>query len=203
MTKKNEVEALLFSSGRAIEIEDIARICRSDTDEIKKSLDELKKYYDTNKKPLLLVQDGTAWRLTVREAYSHIVEKVVAEAELTKTLMETLAVIAWKAPMLQSELIKVRTNKAYEHVAELLESGFLSKKRHGRSYMLNLSPKFFDYFDLKGKEDLLKKMKQSTPKPGGGTQETTSIDETKAAVAKLFEAMITKAPDKDNENPSS
>ena len=194
MSRKNEVEALLFSSGRAMEINDIARICRADADEIKKSLEELRKEYDDNQKPLLLVQDGTKWKLTVRESYSHIAEKVVSEVELSKTLIETLAIIAWKAPILQSGVIKMRTNKAYDHIKALEDSGFISKKKHGRSFMLNLGQKFYDYFDLKGKDAILKTLGSGIQEAKKAQPETKSddIEDTKAAVAKLFEAMNNK-----------
>ena len=194
MSNKNEVEALLFSSARAMSLDEIARICRADAKEVEKSLNELREEYEQNKRPLLLIQDGTKWRLTVREGYSHIVDKVVTQAELTKTLIETLAVIAWKAPVLQSDVIKVRTNKAYEHIAELVESGFISKKRHGRSYMLGLAQKFYDYFDLRGKEEFLKKLKPQQPGQAAKATDLGNIEETKVAIAKLFEAVSTGKP---------
>jgi chromosome segregation and condensation protein ScpB len=61
---------------------------------------------------------------------------------------------------LQSDVIKTRTNKAYDHIKELVDSGFLIKQKHGRSYMLKLSKKFFDYFDLKDKENIKERFKE-------------------------------------------
>ena len=37
--------------------------------------------------------------------------------------------------------------------------GFITKKRYGKSYMLRLAQHFFDYFDLKGKEDIQERFK--------------------------------------------
>jgi len=55
---------------------------------------------------------------------------------------------------MQSDVIRIRTNKAYDHIGELEKMGFLSKERHGRSYILKLSQKFYDYFDLRNDVDV-------------------------------------------------
>ena len=58
-----------------------------------------------------------------------MVRKIVTETELTRSVMETLAVIAFKYPILQSDLIKLRTNKAYDHLVELEKSGYISRQK--------------------------------------------------------------------------
>ena len=68
--------------------------------------------------------------------------------------METLSVIAWKNPALQSDIIKIRTNKAYKHIGELEEAGFIESIKHGRTKLLKLTKKFYDYFDLEGDKDI-------------------------------------------------
>ena len=51
-------------------------------------------------------------------------------------------------------MIHIRTNKAYDHLKELEQLGFISRKKHGRTNLIKLSEKFFKYFDLP--EDKLK-----------------------------------------------
>jgi DNA-binding PadR family transcriptional regulator len=75
-------------------------------------------------------------------------EIIVTETELSKTIMETLAVIAFKYPIKQSDLIKIRTNKAYDHLKELEGLGYISRQKHGRTNLIKLTDKFFEYFDL-------------------------------------------------------
>ncbi|MBU4493616.1 MAG: SMC-Scp complex subunit ScpB, partial [Nanoarchaeota archaeon] len=156
---KKQAEAVLFAAGNRIEIGEIARLCRTDVNSLKKALKELKKDYDEKNSSLMIYEEGNFWKLTVREAYMDIVQQINPHTELDKTTIETLAVIAWKAPILQSDVIKTRTNKAYDHIKELVDSGFLIKQRHGRSYMLKLSQKFFEYFDLKDKKDIKERFK--------------------------------------------
>ena len=68
-----------------------------------------------------------------------------------------------KEPIRQSYLKELRSN-AYEHVTELLEKGFISrtKDKNGRSYNLKTTPKFAEYFKLKGDAKTLAKLLDTT-----------------------------------------
>jgi len=147
---RNQVEALLFSSGRAMTVEDISNVMNIEKKEIKKALKELKDHYDSLDSSLMVTQEGDSWKLNIREKHVSLVTKIVADTELRKTVLETLSVIAWKSPVLQSEVIKIRTNKAYDHIRELVEADFITKEKEGRSYRLRISEKFFEYFDVSG-----------------------------------------------------
>ena len=152
---KARVEAILFSFGKSISIQDIARLARiTQLLEIELCLNELKSEYDARHSPLMIYSQGDFWKVGVREQYLAFVKKIVAQTELSKTVMETLSIIAWKSPVLQSEVIDLRTNKAYDHIDALEQAGFLVKEKHGRSYLLKLTQKFFDYFDIKDENEL-------------------------------------------------
>lgn len=152
---RNKVEALLFAVGKHIDIEEICRITEaSSKDEVSKALNEIKQDYDKRESPIMVVSEGNAWKLTVREKFLGMVKHLVAETELSKTILETLAVITWKNPVKQSEVIKIRTNKAYDHVQELEELGFISRTKHGRTMLIKLTDKFYNYFELTGDADI-------------------------------------------------
>ncbi len=145
---KNKLEALLFSSGRKMGIEELSKLSNANPADIQNSLTELKKEYDEKDSSVMLVNEGNSWKLTVREQFLQLVQKIVTETELSKTVTETLAVIAFKYPIKQSDLIKIRTNKAYDHLKELQEMGYITRQKHGRTYLIKLTQKFFEYFDL-------------------------------------------------------
>lgn len=145
---KDDIEALLFSSGRKMGIEEFAQITKCRIDDIKAALVTLKVEYDEKNSSLMLVNEGDSWKLSVREPFLPLVRKIVTETELSKTILETLAVIAFKYPIKQSDLIKVRTNKAYGHLKELEEIGYITRQKHGRTNLIKLTQKFFEYFDL-------------------------------------------------------
>ena len=88
------------------------------------------------------------WKLTTKDDHHNVVRKIVSETELTKSQLETLAVIAFKYPIKQSDLIRIRTNKAYDHLSELEKTGFITRQKYGRSKLIRLTDKFFEYFDL-------------------------------------------------------
>ncbi len=150
---KNKVEALLFSSARRMNIEEISELSGiKDIEAIKKSLNELKMDYSSRGGSVALIEDGNHWKLNVKDHYLPIVQKIVSRTELDKPLMETLAVIAWKYPILQSEVIRIRHNKAYDHLKQLDEIGFISRNKFGRTRKITLTEKFFEYFDLPSEE---------------------------------------------------
>src|SRR5574342_733894 len=145
---KRMVEAILFAAARKLELEEIASLCKRSPEDVLAILTDLKTQLDSSESPTMLLQDGTAWKLTVREKYVGMIKKVVTKTELPKGILQTLAVVAYKVPVLQSKVIKVRTNKAYDHLAQLENSGFITREKQGRSKLIKLTPKFFEYFDI-------------------------------------------------------
>lgn len=154
---RKQLEAVLFAAGRKMPVEELAKLCRTTPSVAQQQLQELKSEYENKDSSLLLIDEADGWKLTVREQYAPVVQKIVAETELTRTMIETLAVIAWKAPVLQSNVIRIRTNKAYDHIAALEKSGFISREKHGRSQMIKLTDRFFKYFDVKTPEEVKEK----------------------------------------------
>jgi segregation and condensation protein B len=146
---KKEVEAILFSAGRAVLIQEFQLLLNlKNPGMIRETIKELKEEYVGRDSPLMIVEEGEGWKLTVKEKYLQVVQRINPHTELSKTVLETLSVIAWKQPALQSDVIRIRTNKAYDHIAELERLGFVAKDKFGRSFTLKVTQKFLDYFDL-------------------------------------------------------
>lgn len=146
---KNRLESILFSSGKPMHTDELARITKErDMARIQSALLELKKDLEEKKSSIMLVQDGNEWKLTIREQYIPFVRKVVTTTELPRTILETLAIVAYKSPAMQSQIIKIRTNKAYRHLDFLEEKGYITREKKGRSKLIRLTQKFYDYFDL-------------------------------------------------------
>ncbi len=160
MDRQKAVEAVLFSVGKKIPAREVARLVGCSEGEAVMHLTALGEEYQQRDSPLVVLNEGTAWKMTVREKYIGIAQALIPETELTKSVLETLAVIAWKAPILQSEIVEMRSTKAYEHISLLEEQGFVTKERSGRSFKLTLSRKFYDYFDLRGPEEVKERFNQ-------------------------------------------
>jgi segregation and condensation protein B len=154
MEDRKKIEAVLFAIGDKIEAEEISRLTRLDSGIVNSELHKLKEEYAQSGSTFILLNEGTKWKLTVREDYMPIVQKIVPKTELSRPVLETLAVIAWKSPVLQSDIINIRSSKGYDHISELESVGFITKQKYGRSFMLRLSQQFFEYFDVKGKDQI-------------------------------------------------
>ena len=75
---------------------------------------------------------------------------MIGSSEFSKTEQETLAVIAYKQPIKQSVIIKIRGNKAYEHIRNFAQLNLIKAKKLGRTKELTLSEEFYDYFHVQG-----------------------------------------------------
>jgi segregation and condensation protein B len=200
---KNQLEALLFASGRFMSVDILMSLTgASNKQVINNNMAKLKQEYDSRGSPMMIIEEKDGWKLTVREEYLPMVRKIISETELPKTMLETLAVIAWKAPVLQSEVVDIRHNKAYDHIAELEELGFIKKEMKGRSYLIMLTEKFFEYFDIEGAKDIREVLAKVV---GKGPQ--SKVEDFKAVSAGIVPQEPEKKdeykPDSPKERPTS
>lgn len=153
-SREGEVEAILFASGRFMNGSQIAELLECYQEDIQKAVSKLNKRYEESGSSLNILEESEAYKLHVRDEYLELVSKVVSDTELSGPVLETLAVIAWRSPVLQSNVVEIRGSNAYDHIKEVLERGFITRDPEGRSYMLRITEKFFEYFDIEGREDI-------------------------------------------------
>ncbi len=165
---KSRIEAVLFTTAKVLQIKDIAEILgEEDLDVVEDAMLDLIMDY-SSRDSALEIDDENGYILQVKNEHMDIVEKL-CPVELSKPVLKTLTVIALKEPIRQAELKLYRSN-AYEHINELVEKGLVSKTRdkNGRSFNVSTTPKFAEYFKLKGdlrslmKQDLAQLLKNST-----------------------------------------
>ena len=149
-TKK--VEAVLFAVGKEISVERLACLCSLDIPLTEQILTQLEQDYQQRDHSLKLTKKENGWKLTVKDEFVPLVSNLVSSTELERPLMETLAVIAWRYPIIQSEVVKLRNASAYDHMRQLEEMGYIQKEKFGRTYKLKLTKRFFEYFDLPSEE---------------------------------------------------
>ena len=146
---KNRIEAVLFTVGRAITFEELASLCNlGSVGAVRDALNELPEDYEKRDTSLKLTVDNNVASLNIKKDYMYLTTKLLNDSELDKATQETLALIAYKKPALQSDMIKMRGNGAYDHIKKLKELEFVISEKKGRTRLLKLTPKFFDYFDV-------------------------------------------------------
>jgi len=152
---KRDIEALLFSSGRAMSPESLSTILDANEEHVLRALKELYDEYKERETALMIFEEAGSWKMLVRDAHIPVVQRVVADTELSRPTMQTLAVVAYHHPkILQSEVIHARGSGAYDHIKELETAGFIARTPEGRSFNIKLTEKFFEYFDVEGADDI-------------------------------------------------
>ena len=161
MTLKSRVEAVLFITGRAVQVNEIAEILGESEEIIEEALLELMFDYSA-REGALEVDDTDGYIIQVKLEHMDIVEKL-CPIDISNATLKTLLVIALKQPIRQALLKDLRGSTAYDHVSELVEKGLVSRKKdsNGRSYNLKTTPKFTEYFKIKGNFEMLSKLEMN------------------------------------------
>lgn len=149
-----KIEALLFASGKYLTEEQLISLSGISKNKIKKTLKDLQDNYAKINTSLAIYNEADAWKLNVKEEFTDIIREVVSDAEMPRAVMETLAIIAYKSPVLQSEIKDIRGTSVYDHIPLLETKGFITREKHGRSYKIKLTNKFHEYFDIDGDSKL-------------------------------------------------
>ena len=141
------IEAVLYLKGRPISKKALAEITNSDINSVNNSIYELKQKYTNSKSAIELNELNNSFSLELKSSLNEYLEDLLP-SELKTSELRTLATIAIKKKILQSDLIVLRGSGAYDHIKELLNKNFIIKRKQkeGRSYWLSLSEKFFQTF---------------------------------------------------------
>lgn len=148
-----KIEAALFLSGKFLNLEDLVMLTDINPLMIKELLNKLIEKYNKEDSAIEIVSKENMWKMDVCKEYVHMINKLATgSSEFSKTEQETLAVIAYKQPVKQSVVVKIRGNKAYEHIRHFIEIGLVKAKKLGHTKELKLSDDFFEYFHLQDKK---------------------------------------------------
>jgi len=155
---KSRIEAVLFITARAVSLDEIATILDEESEKIEEAILELIMDY-ASRDGALEIDDENGYIIQVKEEHMDLVE-LLCPVDLKPATLRTLSVIALKEPLRQTALIELRGSTAYDHIKELVEKGLISKTRdkNGRSFNLKTTPKFKEYFKLKGDTRYLAKI---------------------------------------------
>jgi segregation and condensation protein B len=191
---EKRVESILFAVGKEITSERIASLCSLDLSRVEELMGSLTEYYKSTDGSLQIIRKDNGWKLTVKDEFVPLVSSLVSNTELDRPLMETLAIIAWRYPIIQSDIIKLRGSGAYEHMRLLEEQGFIAKEKSGRTFKVKLTQKFFEYFDLPSEEAKQAFLKQVPPEV---LQEAEAVNKEADEVERLLEKEKTELVAKD------
>lgn len=144
-----KIEAILYLKGQPLSIAEIAEYAGCDRAAAEDGLIELMDDYAHRESALEVVETGSGYSLQLHSGFQDLVQTLIP-VELGLGALRTLAAIALHHPITQTELVNLRGSGAYQHVQELVELGFVRKRRQVdcRSSLLHVTEKFNQYFQL-------------------------------------------------------
>lgn len=148
MNPRAIVEAALFSAGKALTPEELARTTRLEPEVIRGHLRALAREYTKRESAIEVAQIGTKWTMQIRSEFAERT-RTFAAPEIDRDLLKTAALVAYHQPLLQSDLFDMIGSKVYEHTKALEELGLVNRKPSGRSLALTTTRYFAEFFGLK------------------------------------------------------
>ena len=154
LSQSARLEAILYLKGRPVSLSELASLSGLGPEEAELALITLMADYAHRDTALEIFQDGQTYSLQLRQGLNDLVQ-VLLPVDLSTAALRTLATIALKKRILQSDLVELRGSGAYDHIKELIAQNFIERKRQsdGRSYWLTLSEKFHRTFALDQRGD--------------------------------------------------
>lgn len=158
---KGKIEAILFVSGEAVAVRDLAKALQISEQTAKKALSELSDEYDYQQRGFLLKRFGDKVQLATRPLYSTDVIRLlqpVQQQSLSQAAMETLAVVAYKQPVTRAEVEQIRGVKCDYSLQSLILKGMIEetgrKDTIGRPILYGTTDKFLSHFGIESLECL-------------------------------------------------
>mgnify|MGYP003393998912 FL=1 len=156
------IEALIFVSGEPITLNRIRDVIEGvDKKTLERLASELKDEFNNEYRGLQLVEIANGYQLTTRSEYANWIKKlnkIKVSTKLSKPAMETLAIIAYKQPIIKPEVEKIRGVDSGGVIKTLLERKLIKIIGRmdivGKPMMYGTTPEFLQYFGLKDLTDL-------------------------------------------------
>lgn len=156
----NIIEGIAFASGEAVPVKYIVEKLGCSVAEVNAAISKLKEKYTEESGIQLLTFNGKI-QFASNPAYKQEISDVLAkikEKELTKTILECIALIAYKQPVTKGELEELRGVNCDYAVHTLLELGMIEpcgrKDAVGKPILYATTDVFLKRFGLNSVDDL-------------------------------------------------
>jgi len=142
---KKLLEAALFMSTKPLDLNDLGKIAGINSlGYLKDLLETLKREYEDHGIEIVKTPEG--WHMQVRQDLLSKVSHLTPYSDIPEGCKRTLALIVYKEPAKQAELIKIQGNKAYTYIKYLEKRGLVKTEKRGHSKLLSVTREFENYF---------------------------------------------------------
>jgi len=147
--KKAKLEAALYLAEEPVTRKEIADIMNlGSIGYVDMLIQEFEEMLEEQHRGLEIIQTEQGYELKVKKTHIEDVSHLAPHQDLNNGEIRTLSLIAYNSPIEQANIIEIRGNRAYQHVKELVNRGFVEKEKDGRTSILDVTDFFLDYFDI-------------------------------------------------------
>ena len=156
------LEALLFSTHHPLTTGRLAELLELDTAKpLRKAIKALNTQYEQSGRAFRIEQVAGGYQMLTLPEYGEYLKRLhqkEADAKLTKSALETLAIIAYKQPILRAEIEAIRGVACGETVRSLMEKHLVKisgrAELPGRPILYGTTKRFLEIFGLNSLKDL-------------------------------------------------
>ena len=153
---KNVIEALLFTAQDSVSVNEIQRVVEQFPPEvIRETILNLREEYDSNGRGLCIAEIAGGFQMCTKAEFSPILRKfhqVESSEKLSRPALETLAIIAYRQPVVRSEVESIRGVDVGGVLRTLVEKNLIRvtgrKKTPGGPLIYGTTEEFLRYFGL-------------------------------------------------------
>lgn len=151
---KSIVEACLFAAGKPVKIDELSSLVGTRSLEyVEKLVEYLSREYEERDSAIEVVRvldDSFAMQLKT-DVYNRV-QDFSPRSELSSAILRTLALIAYKQPVKQSEIAKIIGTQSYDYIRKLIDRNFVTSEPSGRTKILRTTKTFAEYFGFETDE---------------------------------------------------
>ena len=155
------LESLFFAVGEdGLSIEELESILEIDEKKLNEELDILKKLYEKEDRGITLKLLGNKYKLVTKAQNKEYIKKLTEEVSntLSKSALETLAIIAYNEPITRIAVDEIRGVKSESAITRLVERGLIKDVGRlevpGRPILYGTTDEFLRQFGLKTIKEL-------------------------------------------------
>ena len=152
------LETILFVRAEPTDIALLVKLTKHTKDEVGAALGELREVYA--ERGIVLLEKDNVWQFATHPANASYIEDLIKSEftqELSRSGLETLAVIAYKGPISRIEIEYLRGVNSSFTVRNLLMRGLIERienQKDARSYLYRVTFDFLKHFGLTSMEQL-------------------------------------------------
>ncbi|PTM58631.1 SMC-Scp complex subunit ScpB [Desmospora activa] len=156
------IEGLLFAAGEeGLKPKEIAQILQLDTREARRLLKEMAVEWKEAGRGIQIVEVAQVFQLTTLPEHRTYFEKLAespSRSQLSRSTLETLAIIAYRQPIIRVDVEEIRGVKCERTIYQLKRKGLVKEVGRaegvGRPILYGTTRDFLDYFGLKSLDEL-------------------------------------------------